>query len=206
MPLGDAQLAISHPDFVRNEVTVKVAERAEIILDRGATWSGRVIGPDGDALTSCNVYLTDAHQHLVSSPCSSEGFVLRGILPGKVNMRTVLDHPTLGHRTLDFDTQIEAHAQRQQDVRWPLGESIAGRFVDAAGLPIVGANLSALPAGTSPLPDRFPNTEVMVRTDSDGRFTFRHLAHGSWVLHSYLANHAELTVTTGTSDARFVQP
>jgi hypothetical protein len=103
--------------------------------------------------------------------------------------------------------------QRRQDVHWPSGESIAGRFVDAHGLPIVGANLSALPAGISPFLDQFYpfldqfyQAEVVVRTDSDGRFTFRHLPRGGWVLRGYLAKNAELTVTTGTTDARFMQP
>lgn len=208
LPHGSALLAIQHDWYTEGafSITVPGAER-ELVLDRGMTWRGRVLDPDGKVIDRCALFVTLADQRLLTAQCSPRGFELTTLVPGKTKVSVRVEKHALGtFRTLERTVELATGAPLRDDVRWPAGDSIAGRVVDASGAPIAGARLTALPKGTVDRVDRFDADEVMLEADVDGRFTFRHLRPGTWVVRGDRRASQQTTVEikTPATDVRIV--
>jgi hypothetical protein len=99
------------------------------------------------------------------------------------------------------DVQIEASERWQQDFRWPAGETIAGRVVTANSAPIPNVGVSAVPNQRGVR--NGSGYGVSMRTDSEGRFTFRDLSpSGEWIFTLSASAYREglVKVTTGSVD------
>jgi protocatechuate 3,4-dioxygenase beta subunit len=181
---GSAWLRVKHPDFVPCEVGARVpSSDAEIVLDEGATWQGRVFDPDGAPLADCRVSAAAASGPVASSPCSEGKFSLRRLPAGDIDVGAWTDeHSPLGSRAFNTKTRIVRNEHRQQDLSYPKGMTLAGVIVDDGGAPIAEARLSARPRDEDRPPSSFHPQQVTVRADSNGRFTFRHLEPGAWVI------------------------
>ncbi|HEY5947350.1 MAG TPA: carboxypeptidase-like regulatory domain-containing protein [Kofleriaceae bacterium] len=208
LPQGRITLAIQHDWYTDKDVEITLPSRErELVLERGLTWTGHVLDPDGKNLDRCDLFLTLPNQRLLTAKCSAQGFSFGTLIPGEAKLSVRVEKHALGtFRTLEVKIAIAAGKPLVHDVQWPKGESIAGRVVDASGAPIAGARLTALPKGTRELSDRFAPGEVMLEADRDGRFTFRELLPGVWIIRGDRRASRQVTVelATGTSDARIV--
>jgi len=181
---GKATLQINHADFAPRTISAAVpSEPAEIVLNEGASWEGRMLDPDRRPITDCKVSVRAGGTVLAVSPCSGGRFSLRHLPAGEmeVAVRTEEQSP-LGARMLTIKTGIVGNEHRVRDVSWPKGVTLGGTIVDQNGTPIPEARLSALPRGLDRLPSEFHPKEVVVRADGSGHFTFRHLTSGPWVI------------------------
>jgi hypothetical protein len=117
--------------------------------------------------------------------CSPSGFILEHLPPGPADLdirtRRTRD-PVLGARVWQQGVQIPANEILEKDIKWPSGETIAGRIVTSDGVPIPGAGIVALPISKTGLRDG-SGYGVGVTADAKGRFFFRYLTFsGSWML------------------------
>lgn len=181
---GTAQLKIEHPSFTSRDVKAVVPSwDNEIVLDEGATWQGRVFDPDGAPLADCKVVATAPPSFVAISPCTAGMFSLRRLPAGDIEVAVGTDERSpLGARTWKTKAHIVDGEHRRQDVPLPRGVTVTGVIVDDDGAPIPEARLSALPRGIRQPPSALAPEQVLVRADADGRFAFRHLAVGTWVI------------------------
>jgi hypothetical protein len=208
LPNGRLKFFVQHHWYAAREIelTLPSSER-EIELDRGVSWTGRVLDPDGKVIDDCTLFLTLPDQRLLTARCSAQGFSFRTLAPGNANLSVRVQKHALGtYRSLDQTIEIKPGSSFVRDIRWPRGEAIAGRVVDQSGVPVAGARLTALPKGTPEAVNRFVPGEVMLEADRDGRFTFRHLAPGVWTIRGdrRARTQSTLDVTTGTRNVKFV--
>ncbi|HEU0030002.1 MAG TPA: hypothetical protein VFQ53_05170 [Kofleriaceae bacterium] len=207
---GTAEVEIGHDWFtpLKTQIEVPSASR-DLRLDRGARWTGRLLDPEGRMIESCDVVVEERSSRIVTGTCSARGFELKHLSPGhwKGHVR-VQRHPLGTFRTLAVEVTIAAGEHHVEDVRWPAGAAITGIVVDAAGKPVPGARLTALPKGTEPRVSQFQPTEVMLEADATGHFAFLHLVPGTWTIRGDLRapKRAERDLATGTKDVRFVVP
>jgi len=208
VPHGPIKLDIQHAWYAEKELDITIPSReTEIVLDRGVTWTGRVLDPDGKVIDSCEIFLRLPNQRLLTAKCSPRGFTFTTLVPGEAKVSVRVDkHPLGTHRALDTTIQIKGDKPVHDDIKWPAGESIEGRAVDAKGAPIAGARLTALPKGVAGASDRFVPGEVMLECDADGRFVFRHLKPGTWAITGDRRASHESTVElqTGAKDVKLV--
>ena len=200
LPRGAVTLLIQHDWYTEREVTIAVpGPERPIVLDRGFTWTGRVLDPDGTNIERCELFLHQPGDRHRTATCSPTGFTFTRLVPGEAKVQVRIDQHALGqHRTLERTLRLTG-PRRRDDLRWSAGETIAGRVVDAGGAPIAGARLTALPKGTEPLSNRFHPDEVMVEADGDGRFVFRHLRPGVWTIRGDLRAPTQATMDLPTS-------
>jgi hypothetical protein len=209
---GTARLHVKHPRFVVQEVKAIVpSSDVEIVLDEGATWQGRVFDPDGAPLADCRVVATAAPDFVATSPCIEGSFSLGRLPAGDVEVAVGTEERSLlGVRAWKTKARMVAGEHRQQDLSWPTGVTVAGTILDEAGAPIADARLSALPRGERQPPSSLHPEQVLLRADGNGRFTFRHLAPGRWVIKGDLrAAHKgsiEVDATTDQTKVRLVVP
>ena len=110
--------------------------------------------------------------------------------------------PILGGRVWQDGVQIPPNEILEKDIKWPAGETIAGRIVTSDGVPIPGAGIAALPVSKTPRHDG-SGYGVGVTADAEGRFVFRYLTFsGPWMLESKPHGYREtrLSVKAGTTD------
>jgi hypothetical protein len=205
---GQVLLHISHRKFAEINYQVNVPSPPKgIVLYRGATWKGRVLDPDGEILDQCKIQFADPTKTiLVQSSCSREGFVLDHLPPGDGSIEIRLDfHPHLGKRVVASQVHIATDEQRNEDIRWPAGIDISGRVVDKSGTPIERARVFAKHASNKYYDDGSEHG-VMVDTDREGRFVFRHMGAGDWVLEVYIRaeQKTRVIVPAGTMDVQIV--
>ncbi len=208
LPQGALTLQISHEWYASQEVelTLPSTER-EIQLDRGLTWNGRVLDPEGRLIDRCELSLRLPDQRLITSTCAGRGFSFRTLVPGKAKLTVQLEGHALGTRRLIQVIEILPGQSSVADVQWPPGETIAGRVLDVSGAPIAGARLIAVPKGTAESVDRLPEAAVMLEADRDGRFAFRSLTPGVWTIRGGNWRTGAQTVrdlSTGATDVQFV--
>jgi uncharacterized GH25 family protein len=116
----------------------------------------------------------------------------------------LVEHPTLGRRYLKLEVVLQPQEQRHEDIRWPAGATIAGEAVsEKTGKPIANVYVVALPKGAHELQNQDHPDSVTLRTDSEGRFVFRHLASGVWTVR---VGKSAKEVTTGDTHVRLVVP
>ncbi|HEY5926951.1 MAG TPA: carboxypeptidase-like regulatory domain-containing protein [Kofleriaceae bacterium] len=206
---GTMKLDIQHDWYAEKHVELKVPSRErEIILDRGITWTARVLDPDGKNIDRCSIFLTLDGGRIMTTKCSAKGFTFTTLVPGKAKLSVrVENHPLGTFRSLARVIQI-GHGSKLGDIKWPAGETISGRVVDPNGQPIAGARLTALPPGAVDLSDRFADGEVMLEAGADGRFTLRHLQPGAWTITGdrRASKHTTMTIKAGTTNLQFVTP
>ena len=175
IPTGKAVLRISHPDFAPQLVERTASATADVVLDEGAAWRGRVVDPDGEPVLDCRVFASAGGDVVAESACSAGRFSIQHLPPGDLQVVISTDERSrLGQRGLTIKARITAGERREQDISWPKGATIAGVIADGTGAAIAGARLSATP-GRPAL-----GSTVVVRADASGRFAFRHLAPGPW--------------------------
>jgi hypothetical protein len=208
LPNGRLRFFVQHDWYAAREIELPLpSSEREIELDRGVSWTGRVLDPDGKVIDDCTLFLTLSDQRLLTATCSAQGFSFGTLAPGSAKLSVRVQKHALGtYRSLDQTIEIKPGSSLVRDIRWPRGETIAGRVVDGSGAPIAGARLTALPKGTPEAFDRFVAGEVMLEADQDGRFTFRHLAPGMWTIRGdrRARRHTSLDIKTGTSNVKFV--
>lgn len=209
VPRGKVMLEIDHPWFAKRELTVEHDGSAhDVVLPRGERWSGRLLDPEGAPIDDCSISLQLAGGRTLYARCKAGAFELKPIAPGEARLRVRLENHALGtSRSLNKKVQLAAGA-RGDDLQFARGEPISGRVVDARGVAIPRAQLTAIPKGASRPPNRLHDEEVQVEADPAGRFTFRHLTPGTWTLSGIGRTYtqASIDVATGTTDVTFVVP
>jgi len=192
-------LRIRHPDFAPRDAELPwPSAPRDIALDQGANWQGQVLDPDGKPLVRCDLSLQTAFFDHRKASCAPAGFAFTRLPAGRTELVVrVEDDPELGTRSLLVVGKFAAGERRGADVRFPAGESIAGRLVDEAGLPAAHA---ALFASSS------EQRRVDVRSDANGRFVFKHLAPGIWELAAIGLDHVSVSAATGSRDVVVTVP
>jgi hypothetical protein len=187
LPHGKATVLVKHPRYAEREVELVVpGPSPDVTLDAGATWTGRVLRPDGSTLDHCVIWLALDHPSASRhAACSSKGFILDRIPAGPAKLRVEMrgvDDPQVGRRVLEQDVRIQPGERRVTDVRWPPGGTIAGRVVTPEGVPVAGVEILAFPATGLPTRDG-SDAGVGEISDGEGRFVLRNLTHpGTWAL------------------------
>lgn len=180
LPHGELALRVESHGYATQIFKVALPSPArDLAVDRGARWTGRVLDPDGAALTRCTVTLRTPDEVEVSAGCGASGFDLRAIPPGDLKVTIeVREHPTLGRgRRWVSKVHVIANETRHDDLRWPTGSTLAGRVVTPQGVPVARVRVATSSADR----DRVSwEGSLETITDADGRFAFRHLAAGAW--------------------------
>ncbi|WP_165230669.1 M56 family metallopeptidase [Aquisphaera insulae] len=146
----------------------------EIALDRGKTVRGKVVGPDGRPVTGARVEgLQDHFRSWTPQPLPADEFVVEGI--GEGSDRDVL----VCHDGLKLAGSYVIRPDEAGPIAVKLEPAgrLSGRIVDAAGLPLAGADLVSF----SPIGDATHERASFagpVKTDKDGRFRAEALLPG----------------------------
>src|SRR5262249_14289365 len=146
LPRGMVEIEIKHDWYVTTKLQIhNTGREREIVLGRGATWTGRVIDPDGVAIERCDLTIEKADRSTAYATCSGAGFAFTALPRGDTTVKVRLqEHPLGKFRLLKQRVAIAANELHRVDITWPAGESIAGVVVDAQGIPIAGARLTAI--------------------------------------------------------------
>src|SRR5262249_16213066 len=126
----------------------------DLMIDRGAEWTGRVLDPEGNPLESCHVELRTGRLTgiLQESGCSPRGFTFHDIPPGdlllQVRARAKAPSSRAPSRILRTKVHFAPNEHRAEDIRWPPGLDLAGQVVDVVGQPIAAARLRVFSADT----------------------------------------------------------
>jgi hypothetical protein len=198
LPVGDLALDIQHAWYAQRAITVANPGRErEIMLERGLTWKGRVLDPEGEPIEHCQLVLTLPSQRSLYADCRAGSFAFSTIAAGESEVKVIVkDHPLGAYRALE--QKITITKSLREDIRWPIGDTIAGRVVDPGGTPIAGARLTAVPKGTFESVSQRAPGEVMLEADGDGRFVFRYLAPGVWTIRGDRRAKQQITIDIKT--------
>jgi hypothetical protein len=186
VPRGKLEIEVRHGWYLtRSFDTDTIARPRDLTIDRGATWTGRVLDPEGHVIDRCDVFVDKSDRSIERAPCTPDGFALGVLPPGETKATVhVRDHALGKLRMLHKTVTIAENEHHRADLQWPAGESITGVIIDDKGVPIPHALLDALPKGAVKLSDRFSLEEIQIEADDAGRFELRHLATGLWTLAS----------------------
>lgn len=87
VPLGKATIRIEHAWFTPLELEIKVpGPERELVLQRGATLTGRVLDANGAPIDRCDAQLTLSDQRRLSATCTPAGFSFRTVVPGNATL------------------------------------------------------------------------------------------------------------------------
>ncbi len=154
-----------------------VLEDVELVLRRGATLSGRVLGAGGGPAVGAVVMASEAGaraaiSHRGFSLTDGDGrYEITGLGVGLLTVSA--EHE--GARTAK-SIEIE-EGEVTLDLSLAAGVEVRGRVVDAAGLPVTGAEVSA-----SGGRDRWRRSSPGTRSAVDGSFTLTDVAPGTYQL------------------------
>ena len=199
LPDADVDLKIAHPWYADVDVTItNTAPSRDVAIDRGASWRGKILDPDGHAITACELFLTTSATKIQISSCKPDGAFVFGALPPGVTKLDVRlhDHALGENRDLITKVTFKQREQRIADVKWPRGEPIAGTIVDQHGNPVANARIRAFHGDEA----------INVLSDAGGHFELVHLEPGTWRLEGDWKKGArtKLDVTTNTRDVKLV--
>lgn len=176
---------------------------ADVVLTRGATVEGRVLGPDGAGVVGARltVWFSDYGGHgLAAHPVSQRDGYWRadGVHPGSGRVSVSLpSDPTLSELVRPAPIRFEVPAGGSQwiDIRYERGTTtVRGRVIDQMGGPFPGVEVACwekAPAGTGPLVGdgdlRLPWRRYLrgERTDSTGSYELKHLPSSEIIVAFY---------------------
>lgn len=174
---GKMRVEAQGQGFRRNGVDVEAAELKdvegiEIVLRPGATLSGRVAGPDGEAVQGARVTLSgdaeDSPFRLSDNTALSDGdgeYTLSGLEEGRREVSVF----AAGFLAADKGIEIQDGANRA-DLRLERALSVEGRVLDPQGRPAAGAQVSAT----------FKDGSIGTSSREDGTFVLSGLRPGSY--------------------------
>ncbi|MBW3563783.1 MAG: carboxypeptidase-like regulatory domain-containing protein [Acidobacteria bacterium] len=192
VPIGTAKVTVSAPGFISRTVhgieieENEISEQVEIRLEKGATISGKVTGPDGMALSDVSVSADvpgsfNPFSTLIASTNASGEYELTNVPRGERTItftRTGLQ-PT--RRTVQIEDQSET-----VDARLEAGLELTGRVRTSDGRPVVGAQVHAVSSERT-------NTRFDITTDGAGNFSIDGLAPGRYTVRAMHRDHATAT-------------
>jgi RNA polymerase sigma-70 factor (ECF subfamily) len=209
--------------------TGKAWPRIEVVLQKGATLSGKVLGEGGRALAGARITVrraragTPATQDvgaLLAARTGTTGkdgtYRIRGLEPGPVEVTVeCLGYALETVRDLDVGA-----APAQRDFTLDRGQAIRGRVVDTEGAPIPGAEVTAIAeGGASPVDDgsefkerierRMRSGIASSRTDDGGTYEMPDLPRGAYTVLARGSGHEPSQaegVTAGESAPDIVLP
>ena len=151
-------------------------EDLRLVLERGATVSGRVFDADGQPAAGVWVRVEEDRTGMrfsqpASATTSGDGqYLLEGVEPGtRLIMARNEDRETTAQ-----EIEVGSGVNRL-DLRFATGASISGRVVDGAGAPLAGASVMALTDARS-----WGGAEA--RSGADGAFTIEGVRDGQYQL------------------------
>jgi len=188
--------------------TEAMAETIELL--RGGRVEGRVLSGTGSPVAGALVSAVGQDREGLSfAEARTDGggsFSLAGLRPALPHM-LILVAPGFGRMVFDLDPMPPGGLIRTGDIVLPAGRRIEGRVLTAAGDPVAEAEVDL--RGENPDRGRFRTTEEPVkaegatretaRTDDLGRFRFRDLAPGEYVVSARDPNEVERPVTLGVA-------
>ena len=199
LPDADLDLEIAHDFYANVDATItNTGASRDLVVDRGASWRGKILDPDGHPITKCEIFMTTSASKIRITDCKPDGAFSFGALPPGVTKLDVRLHDHALGESRDFITKItfKPREQRVGDVKWPRGEPIAGKIVDQNGVGVANARISA----------RHDEQSINVLADAEGHFEFVHLEPGTWTLEGdwIRGPTTKLDVATKTRDVRLV--
>jgi len=177
----------------------------DIVLDRGATVSGRIVAADGSPAAGALVTLATGGFSEVAADAEGR-YRLGGVRPGAQN-RLRARHPDLGSGEVAFPALPVLAGENRVDVHLSHPGEISGRAAGPDGQPGAGAI-----SGTLHGLDSFAGVQIYAidaqrsrpgTVDSLGRYRFSGLASGSWKISASRGlrhTQAEVAVAPGTQE------
>ena len=151
------------------------AQITDIVIDRGASWRGRVLAPDGSIVRGARMSFGRINRERVTIEVKDGAFAATNLTPEKYTMKIeVDDHPVLGTRIEWRDIQIKDGEARNEDISFSSGLDLAGVAKQPRGCVV------AAPAKYNR--NGIFDMRVRVKPDADGHFLFHHLSPGDWVI------------------------
>jgi len=207
LPKGTIDLLVETKGYATQAFEIRLpGPPRDLRIDPGAEWTGRLLDPEGALIVACSMRLHHVHDLTdITTGCTPQGFAFHNVPAGEAKLYVRVGKlPWSGDgRGLMVPVDIAHGEQRREDVHWPAGLDISGVVVDEAGTPVPGAYLRT----ASQDRERWAaEGAIDTRADELGRFTFRHLAPGTWDL---LAGRdvlygTKIAVVAGTNDVRMV--
>lgn len=181
LPAGGATLTASATGFVESdEIKVVLPQPAgaavTIVLERGATVSGRISTTAGEPVAQARILAGSA-----TGISDSEGiYSVDGVAPGPLEVE--VRHPY--YERFRKAVRIEP-GTNQLDVVFEAGREVRGRVIDPDGAPVPGA------AVVLAAEDRRKMFTLSTRSDAEGGFTLSPVAAGSYRLKASAQGYAE---------------
>ena len=144
------------------------SEGLVLVVDIGGEIEGRVVEESGHPVASASVYAVETASQRVSNGVAVAGdgtFQIPGLPTG---VYAVIARSG-ARRVQKAGVRLSAGDTRQVEIRFGTG-AIAGRVLDAAGAPLVGASVDVAPEGGSAI------AETGMESGPDGAFRFEGLA------------------------------
>ncbi len=215
---GTIEVQVTHPGFVARKLTVGglgagETARTEVVLERGGSIRGSVLGPDNAPLDGIAVALrhhplasakpkTAAEEEAPLPDAKSKGdgrFELRGVPEGDFDVEASgkgMVKLTHGPVTIAAEQSVDGLVLRLER-----GEVIEGQVLDSKGEPVNEVTIWAKADGQD------YGSGGYSRSDRDGRFHLDGLASGTYSLEASREGFGSQTasgVRSGTTDARIV--
>ncbi len=197
-PTGKLTVSVRAAGFLPASLPIEIApgqsrDDLRVVLRRGSTVAGRVLGPDGTPAADAQVSLAAHGRSFVSSSGVSTrtdgdgAYTLDAVPPGPQSFTAELPGAVPTVRDLAVRP-----GENRLDFKLGPGLEIAGRVVDAAGAPLGGARV-ALSAG-----DSLPHETA---SGDDGSFHFPGLRGGAYRLSAQLQGFATVSQEVRLADA-----
>ncbi len=203
LPEGVITLRVKHAKYAERFFKIDTtATRQDLLLERGARWTGRLLDPNGMPIEHCRIHLDYmVDQMEIDGSCSSTGFDIQAIPAGHADVRVEITgpHPTFERRRVHkMQIDIAPNEHRVDDIRWPVGLPISGQVVAADGQPVPSANITLLSQNREM---SSAQGTIDIVADANGRFIVQHLAPGGWTIS---CGDRSLGVYAGMTNVRLV--
>ncbi len=208
---GDYHVALTEESYLHEPVAVRAPARDVHLTPRpGASVLGTLLDGRGLPLADFTVTLVGmepapAPEWLATTDARGR-FSFQGLKPGAY--RLVANGLSDGlERKTWREVALREEAPVEVELRFPEERALSGLVVDDGGRPVAGASVRA----SVPLEDapewlqgmgNGTGTPGGVRTDTEGRFTLRHLTARRYLLQAELPGHAFLPARSAGGEAR----